>query len=71
MPLALTKKAAAVAHRRLRRACDEIRSGWSRREQRSRRLEAFDLQMQLAMALGMRPAPLPARKAPRSPGSPR
>ena len=62
MSLALTKKAAAVARRRLRRACEEVRSGWSRREQRSRRLEAFDLQMQLAIALGLKPAPLPVRK---------
>lgn len=67
MPLALTKKAAAVARRRLRQACDEVRGQWTRREQRHRRLEAFELQMRLAIALGLKPAPLPVAKSPRSP----
>lgn len=65
MPLALTKKAATATQRRLRRACDEVRREWSRREQRQRRLEAFELQMRLASVLGLRPAPIPAPRSPR------
>ena len=65
MPLALTKKAAAVARRRLRQACDEVRGNWTHREQRHRRLKAFELQMRLAVALGLKPALLPVRKSTR------
>ena len=60
MPLALTIKAAQNAQRQLRRACQEVRQEWSGREQRSRRLEAFSLQMRLAEKLGLMPAPVPA-----------
>ncbi|TWT97928.1 hypothetical protein Pla108_20820 [Botrimarina colliarenosi] len=60
MPLALTKKALAVAERRLRRACREVRHEWTPREQRHRRLEAFELQMRLAAVMGLRPVPVAA-----------
>lgn len=59
MPITLTKKAAKTVQRRLRRACDEVRSEWSGRERRSRRIEAFQMQGRLAALLGVEPQKQP------------
>ncbi|QDT68880.1 hypothetical protein MalM25_18060 [Planctomycetes bacterium MalM25] len=57
MPLTATKKAAKVAQRRLRQACDEVRQEWTNRQRRQRRVEAFQMQNRLAEAIGVsRPA---------------
>lgn len=58
MPIAITKRAAALTNRRLRRSCEQIRSGWTRRECRQRRLEAFHMQTRLGRLMGMQPAPV-------------
>ncbi|MEQ8846731.1 hypothetical protein [Botrimarina sp.] len=61
MPIAATKRAAALAHRRLRRTCEEVRSDWTARERRRRRIEAFQMQMRLARLMGLQPAPIAVR----------
>ncbi|MEO0531492.1 MAG: hypothetical protein AAF266_13090 [Planctomycetota bacterium] len=54
----MTKKAATTVQRRLRRACKTVRSEWTAREQRQRRLEAFHMQSRLANVLGLQPEPV-------------
>ncbi len=53
MPLTATKKAARVVKRRLDRACREVRTEWTNRECRRRRLQAFQMQGRLASVLGL------------------
>lgn len=57
MPLTTTKMAAKTVQRRLRRACEQVRSNWTAKEQRHRRLEAFHMQGQLGDVLGLQSVP--------------
>lgn len=65
MPLTATKKAAKVAQRRLRRACEEVRQEWTNRQRRQRRVEAFQMQSRLAEAIGVSRPALAKAVAPR------
>jgi len=58
MPLATTKRAAQAVHQRLRRATEEVRRGWTGKDELLRRLEAHRMQGRLVHAL----APVPVRR---------
>lgn len=61
MPLTATKRAADAAQRKVRQACQEIRTNWTNRERHHRQSAAEAMQDRLAIALGLCPEPVKIR----------